>query len=463
MKIKDAIKMAGMIERGNVMDPELAIFLLSELDGMIQSDIMLHAPEEIVSYDNQEQELLLHKPHDGIYVTYLTAMIRQCQGEFEGFNNAQESVDEKLKTFRRWYVQHYRPADTASRSYTGGTSADAYGFAYLTAYGLAVKRGYQDTEEEWLASLEGQPGAPGEAARMRFDAERGVIQWGVKDEWYDLFTIEELKDPVVEAMMQEVRALAEAAAREKDAANQAANTAAGHAAAAGGHAQTAAKAAEGALGSASRAYASEQAAATAAGDAQVQAETAEGYAARAEGAARDVSAAITQHDSSTQAHSDLRLELQALRGRVTTLLDSDDTTLDQLSEIVDYIKSNRTLIDAITTAKVSVGDIVNDLMTNVSDRPLSAAMGVELKRMFEQLAVRLGVTSADAGKLAVIRADGGLGALEVGEGLEVKDGRLNALGGGGGGSISASGDGDDIIITTSMTVRADGDDIIFGG
>ena len=33
----------------------------------------------------------------------------------------------------------------------------------------------------------------------------------------------------------------------------------------------------------------------------------------------------------------------------------------------------------------------------------------------------------------------------------------------GGGSITASGDGDDIIITTSMTVRADGDDIIFGG
>ena len=277
MKIKDVIKMANMMEKGNVLDPELAIFFLSELDGMIQSDMMLHGPEEIVSYTDQEQELLLRKPHDGIYLTYLVAMIRQCQGEFEGYENAQKSVDEKLKTFRRWYIQHYRPADTASRSYTGGTSADAFGFAYLTAYGLAVKHGYQGTEEEWLRSLEGQPGAPGEAARMRFDAGTGMIQWGVGEEWYDLFTLEELREPAVEAMMQEVRALAEAAS--------------GSEAAARGHAKTAADAAADALGSAGRAYASEQTAVTAAGDAQVQAETAQGYALRAEAAAKRAEAA----------------------------------------------------------------------------------------------------------------------------------------------------------------------------
>ena len=160
MKIERAIQLAGLIERGNVMPEELAIEFLSELDGMIQSDIMLHAPEEIVRYDNAQQELLLRPPHDGLYVSFLVAMIRQCQGEFEGYNNAQDIVEDKLKTFRRWYVSHYRPADTASRSYTGGTSADAFGFAYLSAYGLAVKHGYQGTEEEWLESLRCKPGGP---------------------------------------------------------------------------------------------------------------------------------------------------------------------------------------------------------------------------------------------------------------------------------------------------------------
>lgn len=280
--------MAGMIERGNVMDPELAIFFLSELDGMIQSDMMNHAPEEIVRYTDQEQELILRKPHDGIYLTFLTAMIRQTQGEYEGYNNAMESFNEKLETFREWYVAHYDPAETASREYMGAAPGGAgYGFAYLTAYGLAVKHGYSGTEEEWLASLEGQPGAPGAAARMRFDAERGVIQWGVGEQWYDLFTIEELKDPVVEELMQGVRELADAAADSE--------------AAARGHAKTAAKAAEDALvlagqansaGQQSNKYAYEalqhrQAAEAAAGDAQVQAETAEGYAIRAEAAAKE--------------------------------------------------------------------------------------------------------------------------------------------------------------------------------
>lgn len=441
-----------MIERGNVMDPELAIFFLSELDGMIQSDIMLHGPEEIVSYTDQEQELLLRKPHDGVYVHFLVAMIRQVQEEFEGYNNAQGIVNEKLETFREWYVAHYDPAETASREYMGAAPGGAgYGFAYLTAYGLAVKHGYSGTEEEWLQSLEGQPGDPGEAARMRFDEERSVIQWGVGEQWYDLFTLEELKDPVVEELMAQVRALADAAADSEAAAKSHAKTAADAAADALGSAgqayaasQQSNKYAFEANESAKRAAASEAAAVTAAGDAQVQAETAEGYAIQSEaaavgakasaeialGAARDISTAIAQHDSSTRAHGDLRLELQALRGYVTTLLDSDDTTLDQLSEIVGYIKSNRSLIEAVTTGKVSVGDIINDLTTNVPGKPLSAAMGVELAARVGALAARVAVTAEDAGALAMVREDGSLGPVKVGDNLELQGGRLNATGGG---------------------------------
>ena len=67
-----------------------------------------------------------------------------------------------------------------------------------------------------------------------------------------------------------------------------------------------------------------------------------------------------------------------LARRLNTLADSDDTTLDQLSEIVAYIKSNKSLIDAITTGKVSVSDIVNNLTTDSAKKPLSAAMGVAL-------------------------------------------------------------------------------------
>ena len=95
--------------------------------------------------------------------------------------------------------------------------------------------------------------------------------------------------------------------------------------------------------------------------------------------------AVSQHNVDTAAHNDLRLALQKLANRVNAALDSDDTTLDQMSEVVAYIKSNKTLIEAITTSKVSVADIVNDLVTNAADKPLSAAQGVVIKALIDAL------------------------------------------------------------------------------
>lgn len=43
------------------------------------------------------------------------------------------------------------------------------------------------------------------------------------------------------------------------------------------------------------------------------------------------------------------------------------------------------LIDAITTSKVSVTDIIDNLVTNVANKPLSAAQGVILKGLIEEL------------------------------------------------------------------------------
>lgn len=95
--------------------------------------------------------------------------------------------------------------------------------------------------------------------------------------------------------------------------------------------------------------------------------------------------AVSQHNSNTAAHNDIRLELQAINERLTAFFDSDNQTLDELSEIVAYITSNKSLIDSITTSKVSVVDIINNLTTNVSNKPLSAAQGVVLKGLIDTL------------------------------------------------------------------------------
>lgn len=94
---------------------------------------------------------------------------------------------------------------------------------------------------------------------------------------------------------------------------------------------------------------------------------------------------VDEHNVNTESHNDIRLLIEGLTSRLNALADSDDTTLDQLSEVVAYIKSNKSLIDAITTNKISYSDIVDNLTTNVSDKPLSAAQGVVLKALFDSI------------------------------------------------------------------------------
>lgn len=94
---------------------------------------------------------------------------------------------------------------------------------------------------------------------------------------------------------------------------------------------------------------------------------------------------VSAHNVATDAHNDIRLLIEGLTTRLNALADSDDTTLDQMSEVVAYIKSNKNLIDAITTSKVNVSDIIDNLTTNASNKPLSAAQGVILKTMIEEM------------------------------------------------------------------------------
>jgi hypothetical protein len=62
-----------------------------------------------------------------------------------------------------------------------------------------------------------------------------------------------------------------------------------------------------------------------------------------------------------------------------------------MAEIVAYIKANRGLIESVTTSKVNVADIIDNLSTSSSDKPLSASQGVALKRMIDTL------TASDVG------------------------------------------------------------------
>ena len=99
------------------------------------------------------------------------------------------------------------------------------------------------------------------------------------------------------------------------------------------------------------------------------------------------SGAVGAHNVSENAHNDIRLLIEGLTTRLNALANSTDEDLDQMAELVAYIKSNKSLIDGITTSKVSVADIVNNLTTNVANKPLSAAQGVAMKALIDAITV----------------------------------------------------------------------------
>ena len=104
---------------------------------------------------------------------------------------------------------------------------------------------------------------------------------------------------------------------------------------------------------------------------------------------------VGEHNVSEDAHNDIRLLISGLSSRLNALANSTDEDLDQLSEIVAYIKANKTLIDSITTSKVGVADIIDNLTTSVSDKPLSAKMGVELKRLIDAIQIPTELPASD--------------------------------------------------------------------
>ena len=110
----------------------------------------------------------------------------------------------------------------------------------------------------------------------------------------------------------------------------------------------------------------------------------------------NISTNLTNHNTSTSAHNDIRNLITDLTTRLNTLADSDDITLDQMSELIAVIKSNKTLIESVTTNKISVDQIVNNLTTNASNRPLSAAQGVVLRELIDSLQTTINIANAHA-------------------------------------------------------------------
>lgn len=94
---------------------------------------------------------------------------------------------------------------------------------------------------------------------------------------------------------------------------------------------------------------------------------------------------VSAHNTSSTSHQDIRELIADLNKRLNAFLDSGDVDLDQLSEIIAYIDSNKELIDDVTTNKVNVNDIINNMESTSTNKPLAANIGRELKALIDAL------------------------------------------------------------------------------
>lgn len=108
---------------------------------------------------------------------------------------------------------------------------------------------------------------------------------------------------------------------------------------------------------------------------------------------------ISTHNTATDAHNDIRALISDLSTEVSNFLDVDDTTRDQLSEVLTLIDNNKGTLDSLTTSKVNVADIVDNLTTASANKVLSANQGVALKSLIDSLEA-LVETKADSSTLS---------------------------------------------------------------
>ena len=114
MTIGKVIRLADAL-KPNAIGLEQKYQYINEVEGMIQSDVMLRRSDDIRVYDmnadNETTELLAKPPHDKIYIAYLSAMIDFANGEYNKYANTIEVFNTYLAEYHRWYFKHFHPAD----------------------------------------------------------------------------------------------------------------------------------------------------------------------------------------------------------------------------------------------------------------------------------------------------------------------------------------------------------------
>lgn len=98
----------------NAFSNEVKTRWLNECEGLVQTEVFLFAPKEILVYRYEQHKntpLLVDPPHDKLYWTYLAAMVDFANGEYNKYQNSMQMFNSFFGEFMRWFATNYRPAE----------------------------------------------------------------------------------------------------------------------------------------------------------------------------------------------------------------------------------------------------------------------------------------------------------------------------------------------------------------
>jgi|GEM_PF-999181 len=151
----------------NAFPAEVLTEWINECEGSVQTEILCIALGDVVTYEyekNKDTELIVKPPHDRIYGLYLSAMIDFAHGEYSKYENTMQVYNSAMSEFAKWFIRTHTKSKVVVSGY------------YMNAYDLAVRHGFEGTEEDWLASLVGPQGIQGPQGERGLTGLPGKIQ-----------------------------------------------------------------------------------------------------------------------------------------------------------------------------------------------------------------------------------------------------------------------------------------------
>ena len=112
MKLREAINALKML-RDIRAEEELYYLWINELEGRVQTEIMLMDIMDVIQYNEEiyDATLMVLPPHDTMYVDWLAYKAAEYYNEYDRAKYLYAVFEKKYRAYAAWYMNQYRPAE----------------------------------------------------------------------------------------------------------------------------------------------------------------------------------------------------------------------------------------------------------------------------------------------------------------------------------------------------------------